>query len=179
MPLLLIPLGIALLVALWLVTLPLAVWQRYRRGRARRPARGWAMRLNAWSMLVSAAVFLVGAWVVELWVERALAHAAAGVLVGIAVGTAAAWLARIERDAGTLFHTPNRWLVLALTLAVAARIAYGLWHLPLWHGDPTHAAWLARQAGLLGVGGLLLGYHLGYAWALRWRLARRVAAPRY
>jgi hypothetical protein len=179
MPLLLIPLGLALLVALWLVTLPLAVWQRYRRGRARRRAQGWAVRVNAWSLLVSAVVFLIGAWIIELWVERALAHAALGLLGGTAVGATGAWIARIERDARGLFHTPNRWLVLAITLVVAVRIAYGLWHLPLWHGDATHAAWLARQGGLLAVGGLLLGYHAGYAWTLRWRLGREAAAPRY
>lgn len=179
MPLLLIPFGVALLVALWLVTLPLVMWQRYRRGRARRRLRPWAVRLNAWSMLVSTALFLVAAWIAGLWVERALAHAMAGVLGGIAIGVPGAWLARLEREAGGLFHTPNRWLVLGLTLVVAARIAYGLWHLPLWHGDATHAAWLARQGGLLAVGGLLLGHYLGHAWALRWRLGREAAAARY
>lgn len=179
MPFLLIPLGLALLAALWLVTLPLVVWQRYRRGRARQRVRGWALRLNAWSMLVSAAVFLVGAWIAGLWIGHALAQASLGVLVGSAIGVAGAWLARIERDAGGVFHTPNHWLVLALTLVVAVRIAYGLWHLPLWHDDVTHSAWLARQGGLLAVGGLLLGHYLAYAWALRWRLGREAAAPRY
>jgi hypothetical protein len=177
--LLALPLGLALLVALWLVTLPLAVWQRYRCGRARRRVRGWALRLNAWSVLVSTALFLGGAWIAQLWIERALAQAAAGVLGGIAAGAIGAQLARVERDGGGLFHTPNRWLVLALTLVVAARIGYGLWHLPLWYGDATHAAWLARQGGLLAVGGLLLGHYLGYAWALRWRLAREADARRY
>lgn len=179
MPLLLIPIGFALLVALWLLTLPLAVWQRYRRGRARRRVRAWALRLGAWSMLVSAAVFLAAAAAAGLWIERAFAQAALGVLGGTALGAAGARLARIERDAGGLFHTPNRWLALALTLVVAARIAFGLWHLPLWHGDATDAAWLARQGGLLAVGGLLLGHYLGYAWALRWRLGREAAASRY
>lgn len=179
MPLLLIPLGLLLLVALWLVTLPLAIWQRYRSGRARRRVRAWALRFNAWSMAVSAAVFLAGAWIAALWIEHALAYAALGVLAGSVIGAVGGRLARVEREAGGVFHTPNRWLVLALTLVVAARIVFGLWQLPLWHGDAAHAAWLARQGGLLAVGGLLLGHYLGYAWMLRWRLGREATAPRY
>lgn len=179
MPLLLIPLGLALLVALWLLTLPLAVWQRYRRGRARQRARPWAVRINAWSLLLSAALFLLGAWFAALWVDRAVAHAALGLLAGLALGWLGLRIARIELEPGAMFHTPNRWLVLVLTCAVAARIAFGFWHLAQWQGDAGQAAWLARQGGLLAFGGLLLGYHLGYAWALRHRIGRDPRALRY
>jgi hypothetical protein len=179
MPLLLIPLGLALLVALWLLTLPLAVWQRYRRGRARRRARPWAVRANAWSLLLSAALFMLGAWFATLWIDGALAYAALGLSAGLVVGWLGLYIARIEHESEAIFHTPNRWLVLVLTAAVAARIGYGLWHLTQWQADAGHAAWLARQGGLLAFGGLLLGYHLGYAWALRRRIGRGAPVLRY
>ncbi len=173
MPLLLIPLAIAAFLALWLVTLPLAVWQRYRRGRARRRVQPWAIGLNAWSLLLSVVLFLLGAAFIGWWIERALLHAGLGLLAGVLVGLIGVALTRFERVDATQFYTPNRWLVLALTVVVALRIAMGLWHLvPLWQGQGTHVAWLAQQGGLLAVGGLLLGYYLGYAWGLRRRIAQ-------
>jgi hypothetical protein len=45
--LLLIPLLVLGLLALWLVLLPLSLLARYRSGRARRRARGWVVRGNA------------------------------------------------------------------------------------------------------------------------------------
>ena len=180
MPLLLIPLAIAAFVALWLVTLPLAVWQRYRRGRARRRAQPWVVGANAWSLLVSALLFLLGAWIAGAWIDRAPAYAAAGLLAGFATGGVGLALTRYEVEPAGLFYTPNRWLVLALTLVVAVRIGYGLWHvLALWSAGESHAHWVQRQGSLLAVGGLLLGYHAAYLWGLRRRLARRAARPRY
>lgn len=68
-----------------------------------------------------------------------------------------------------MFRTPNRWLVLGVSLLLAARIALGLW---LAWADGTQAgaiAWLTR-GGLLGVGGVLLGYACATAWGLRDRV---------
>jgi uncharacterized membrane protein len=53
-----------LLLALWLLLLPVLLWARYRNGRARRRAHGWVIRVNAWllaasvPMLAIAGVFL-------------------------------------------------------------------------------------------------------------------------
>jgi len=172
MPLLLLPLLVACLVLLWLLLVPLALWQRYRSGRARRRAVRWVATLNAWSLLLSAALFLAGAWVAGVWVDAALAHAGSGLVAGAALGLAGLALTRFENTAQGLFYTPNRWLVLALTLVVAARIAYGLYRMEqAWAGD-AHAAWLSQQGSVLAVGGLLLGHYLAYAWGLRWRLRR-------
>jgi len=175
MPLLLVPLGLVALLALWLLLMPLALWQRYRRGHARRRALPWAVRFNAWSLLVSALMLLASAAVIGAWIDAALRHTALGLLAGIATGIVGLWATRFERGPAGLFYTPNRGLALALTLVVAARVAFGLVHLlSSWRGGAT-TDWIARQGGLLAVGGLLLGYHLGYAWMLR----RRLAGPGY
>lgn len=171
MPLLLVPLGLLLLVALWLVLLPLGLWQRYRRGRAQRRVRPWSARLNLWSWTLSVAMFLAGAAFAGIWIERAFVHAAVGALAGALLGLVGWRLARVEPDPVGLRHTPNAALVLALTLLLAARISLGLWQLA-HAGDAGAVAWLARQAGLLAVGGLLLGHQMGYAWALRRAFAR-------
>ena len=64
-----------------------------------------------------------------------------------------------------MHYTPNRPLVLAVTLIVTARLLYGLWR--AWHGwssavDDTE--WLATSgaAGALGAGAVVLGYYLVY-----------------
>ena len=168
--LLLLPLLIVALVVLWLLLLPLALWQRYRTGRARRRAVPWVAGLNAWSLLVSALVFVVSAWLAGYWIDAALPHAAVGLAAGLGLGFVGLALTRFEATQRGLYYTPNRWLVLALTLVVAARIAYGLFRMEqAWAAD-AHAAWLTQQGSVLAVGGLLLGHYLGYAWGLRRRI---------
>jgi len=165
--LLLLPLLVVALVALWALLLPIALLQRYRLGKARRRAVGWMVRLNAWLLLVSVAVFLLSAWLIGYWVDAALLHAGAGLGAGVLVGLAGVALTRFEREPRGLYYTPNRWLVLGLTLVVAARIAFGIWRAwQLWRVD-AHAEWVSQQGGLLAVGGLLLGYYLAYGWGLR------------
>lgn len=170
--LLLLPLLLVALVVLWLLLLPLAVWQRYRTGRARRRAVAWVTGLNAWSLLVSVAMFVFSAWLAGHWIDAALPHAAAGLGVGVLLGIAGLALTRFEAMPQGLYYTPNRWLVLALTLIVVARIAYGLLRMQqAWAAD-AHAAWLSQQGSVLAVGGLLLGHYLAYAWGLRRRIRR-------
>lgn len=176
MPLLLLPLLLIAFVLVWALLLPLALLQRYRRGHARRRARAWAVRFNAWLMLVSVLLFVATAWLVGHWVDAALAHASTGLALGIVIGIIGLWLTRFEfgeSHAGLLVYTPNRWLVLALTGVVALRIGYGLLRGWQWsRGQGDAAEWLAQQGNLLAVGGLLLGHYLAYAWGLRRRLPR-------
>ena len=170
MPLLLfLPLLVAGLFALWVLLLPLSILQRYRHGRARRRVQPWAVRVNAWLLLVSTVVFLAAALALGHWIDHAWRDAAIGLVVGTAVGVLGLRLDRLEATSEGLFRTPNRWLVLGLSLLLAARIAMGLW---LAWGDATDAgamAWLTR-GGLLGVAGVLLGYGLSTAWGLRDRV---------
>lgn len=182
MPLLLLPLLLIAFVLLWALLLPLGLWQRYRRGHARKRARAWAVRVNAWLMLLSVVLYLMTAWLAGHWVDAALAHAAIGLALGIAIGIVGLWLTRFEfgeSHAGLLVYTPNRWLVLALTGLVALRIGYGLLHGWQWsRGEGDAAAWVAQQGNLLAVGGLLLGHYLAYAWGLRQRLPRAAGIGR-
>ena len=172
MPLLLIPLALLALVLLWLLLTPLALWQRYRRGHGRRRAVPWAARANAWLLTASAVLLLGSAGLLGYWVDGALLHALAGLGGGVVLGIVGLWLTPFEHGPEGMFYSPNRWLVLALTLVVAARIGFGVWHAAqLWRGEAGHAAWLAQQGGLLAVGGLLLGYYLASSWGIwrRWR----------
>jgi hypothetical protein len=168
--LLLLPLLVVALVLLWLLLMPFALLQRYRMGRARRRAVPWVASVNAWSLLVSVLVFLFSAWLAGHWVEAALRHAIGGLGMGVLLGFAGLALTRFEATPQGLYYTPNRWLVLALTLVVAGRIAYGLLRMEQAWATDTHAAWLSQQGGVLAVGGLLLGHYLAYAWGLRRRI---------
>lgn len=172
MPLLLIPLLVAAVFALWALLLPFALLQRYRYGKARRRAQPLAVRINAWMLLASMPLFVLGAWLSSRWIADATAFALGGLGVGIVVGIAGLWLSRFETTPQGLYYTPPAWLVLALTGLVAARIALGLWQtLQRWHAIGVLPAVLADHASLFVVGGVLLGYYLAYAWGLKRRLA--------
>jgi len=171
MPLLMIPLAVLTVVLLCLLLTPLALWQRYRRGHARQRALPWAVRVNAWLLTVSAVLFALSAALLGLWIDGALLHALGGMGLGVVVGHVGLWLTAFQHQPAGLFFAPNRWLVLALTLLVAARIGFSLWHAAqLWRGGAGHEPWLAQQGGLLAVGGVLLGYYLAYTWGVRRQL---------
>ncbi len=172
MPLLiLIPALLAALFVLWALLFPLAIIQRYRHGKARRRVQPWAVRVNAWLLAASTLLFVAFAWVMERWIANALADAGIGLAVGGAAGFLGLALDRFEATPQGLFRTPNRWLVLGLSLLVAARIGIGLWL--AWSDAPSmHASALLSRGGLLGVGGVLLGYAALTGWGLRFRVAR-------
>lgn len=170
--LLLIPLLVIGLFALWAVLLPLSIFQRYRFGKARRRVQPWFVRVNAWLLAVSTVVFFLFAWVAGNWIEDALPDAAVGLAIGGLVGAFGLALDRFEWTSLGMFRTPNRWLVLGLSLLVAGRIVLGIWL--AWSDEPAAgmAAWVTR-GGLIGVGGVLLGYALATTWGLRHRISRR------
>lgn len=181
MPLLLIPLLVLLFAVLFLLLLPLSLWQRYRAGRARRRTMGWLVALNAWALLGSVPLFLLAAWLGTFWSAEALRDAGIGLVAGVGVGIIGLWLARFERGDRHLYYTPNRWLVLALTALVVLRIALGMW----WAWQRASGAtvdgggWqvFVQGGGLWAVGGLLLGYATAFAWGL-WGRHRRFHARR-
>ena len=169
--LLLVPLLVVAVFALWLVLLPLLLWARYRNGTARRRAQGWAIRVNAWLLAISVPMLLLSAWFMTHWHEAALIETAVGLLLGVLLGIVSVWLTRFEPDASGFHYTPNRWLVLSLTLLLAARIVAGL--VVGWQRMGTGAAAptaLLDAGGLLAIAGVLLGYALAYTWGLRARL---------
>lgn len=171
--LLLLPLLVAGVFALWVLLLPIALVQRYRHGRARRRAQGWAVRINAWLLALSAALLLLGAGIGNRWIDDALLDAASGLLLGLSLGAFGVRISRFESTPQGLYYTPNRWLVLAVTSLLALRIVVGAWLAGrYWQLAPAATGWAAwiDRGGLLGVAAVLLGYHLAYTWGLRRRL---------
>lgn len=175
MPLLLIPLLFVVMLLLAVLLYPLGLVQRYRAGTARRRAWPWLAAANAWLLALSALLFLAGAWISAHWIAGALRFAACGVLLGAVIGIAGIRATRFEHAPDGAWYTPNRWLVLALTVLLAVRIALGIWQAfrPTSAGvESPLMALLVDHASLFGMAGVLLGYYLTYAWALRRRLSR-------
>jgi uncharacterized membrane protein YjjB (DUF3815 family) len=153
--------------------MPISLVLRYRAGTARRQARGWVTMINLAGLSVSTALFLMGAGLTSIWVPHAFGYSVLGLLGGVALGIIGLWMSRWERAPGTLHYTPNRWLVLAVTLIVTGRFAYGLWRgFDRWHHAGGETSFLAAfgVAGSLAAGAVVLGYYLSYWLGLRRRL---------
>jgi hypothetical protein len=153
--------------------MPLSLVIRYRAGTARRQARGWVATLNSVGLAISTSLFLTGAALTSLWVPHALLYSALGLLAGIALGIVGLWVSRWEHRPDSLHYTPNRWLVLGVTLLVTARLLYGLWR--GWHTMRDAAggtSWVDAfgVADSLAVGAVVLGYYLSYWLGVRRRL---------
>jgi len=166
---------ILLLPVILIVMTPLMLVQRYRVGTARRQARPWLATFGVVIMTGSTILFLVGAGATSLWVQDAFLGALAGVGIGVLLGIVGLVATRWEATPGSFHYTPNRWLVLGVTLIVTARLLYGVYR-----------SWLAAQAGIagtglvtafgipqsLGAGGIVIGYYVAYAAGVRWRIKR-------
>ena len=170
----LIALGLAFLIVILAVLLmPLTLVQRYRMGTARRPARGWVAAINLVGIAISIALFLVGAAVTNWWVPGAFIYSVAGIALGSVLGLLGLALTRWEPSARGLHYTPSRWLVLAITLVVTARLLYGFWRSWLaWQAGLEGGSWVAATGvdGSLAAGGVVLGYYLVYWSGVRRRL---------
>ena len=176
MPLIPFLAGLLLLLIALLLAMPFLLFVRYRTGTVRRLGRRWLATLNLMTIVFSAVLFLYGAAITSLWVSDAFRYSLFGLLAGGLLGLLGLALTRWEQTPQALYYTPNRWLILLLTLAVAARLLYGLWR--IFHGWRTSGSdplWLERAgiAGSLALGAILLGYYLAYAAGVRWRLKRR------
>jgi hypothetical protein len=171
-------LGFTLLVILLAIALtPLSLIQRYRLGTSRRRARGWLLALNVGGLLLSILMFLAGAALTSIWVPHAFVYSMTGLAAGGLLGVFGLVFTRFEAAPGSLHYTPNRWLVLAITLAVSARVLFGLWRSwAAWRAAPDTAAWAAASgaAQSLGVGAVVLGYYFVYWLGVRRRLRRVV-----
>jgi hypothetical protein len=164
----------ALLVVFVLVlSTPLLLVIRYRVGTARRPARLWIATINLLSLLLSAGLFLWIAALTNFWVRNAFAYSFLGFVSGALLGLLGLFVTRWDQAATVTYYTPNRWLVLLLTLAVAARLLYGFWRiLHAWHFAGADSSWLASAGipGSMAVGALVLGYYFTYFAGVTWRI---------
>ena len=178
---LLIALGLAFgAILLAILLMPISLLQRYRVGTSRRQARGWIITLNFAAVTFSACVFLVSAAVTNIWIPDAFRYAMGGLAAGSLLGIVGLLLTRWEYSPRGLYYTPNRWLVLAITLLVSARIAYGFWRSwQAWRLAAGDTSWIVSSgvAGSLAAGAVVLGYYLIYWFGVRRRNNR--AYPRY
>jgi hypothetical protein len=169
----------ALLLLAPILLVPVSLYIRYRAGTARRQARSWVATLNVVGLAISAMLFLTGAALTNIWVPRALEMSVLGLLGGFALGIIGLWLSRWEHGPEALHYTPNRWLVLAVTLLLTLRILYGLWRAwHTWHhaaGDTSLVASFG-VAGSMAAGAVVLGYYLSYWMGVRRRLQRHLRA---
>jgi hypothetical protein len=173
----LIPLvAVLLLVVALILTMPLTLFLRYRASTVRRLGRRWVATLNLVMIVLSAGLFLTVAAITSFWVSGAFRYSLFGFMGGCFLGLLGVALTRWEETPRALFYTPNRWLILIITLAVTARLLYGVWR--IWHGWHTsgsNTSWLeaAGIPGSLAIGAVVLGYYVTYLAGVRWRLGRR------
>ena len=177
MPLLLLLLLLPLIVV---ALTPFLLIQRYRAGSARREARPWVATVTIAAMLFSAIFFLASSAITAIWIPPAFLGAAIGMAIGLVLGACGMLLTRWEPAVRTLHYTPNRWLVLIVTFIISARVVYGL-----FRSFEAASAGLSGQAMVsafgvpesLAAGAIVIGYHLAYNVALRWRIRRWQRRP--
>lgn len=174
MPLLILALLLLLALPLLLALLPFSLWQRYRRGKQQRRVWPWLNTLNMWLLLASSLLLLSWAALGQYWMGDALLMAAVGWLLGLVLGRVNIAISQHQTQDGQYRVTANAWIVLGLTLLVAARLALVFWQLAehglAWRSDGHEAAWYLRPASLFAVAALLLGHGLAWCWGLHRRL---------
>ena len=181
MPVIALLLFLAFIVLASIALLPLSLVQRYRVGTVRRPARGWMVTINLVGTAITAALFLLGSAVTGIWVANAFAYAVAGFAAGCALGLLGLALTRWEPTSRFLYYTPNRLLVLGVTMIVIARVLYGFWRSwHAWTAGLDYSSWAAESgvAGSMAAGAVVLGYYLAFWMGVRRRLKRHLAGVR-
>jgi len=163
------------IVLAFIALIPFSLIQRFRLGTMRRRAIRWMIGVNAAGTFLSAILFLAGAAITTNWFPGTLTYTAAGLAAGAAAGACGLALTRWELSGGRLYYTPNRWLVLAITLIVTARVFYGFYRsYEAWQATLDRMAWVAASgvATSMSSGAIVLGYYLIYWIGVRRRLAR-------
>lgn len=184
MPLLIVPVVIVLAV---IVLIPVGIVQRYRVGTRRQRARGWLVALNIAGLAISAAIFMTAAALTNVWVPDALLYASAGLAGGVILGLLGLAITKWEHGTpgsqtraadDALHYTPNRLLVLTLTLVITARILYGFWRAwASWRAGLSGESWVVASgvAGAMAAGAVVIGYYLVYWLGVRRQLRRHAA----
>lgn len=155
------------------VMIPLSIVLRFRAGSTRRRAWGWVTSLNLFATALSSTILMVTSAVSNRWIPNAFSYTLMGFAGGFALGLLGLALSRWEATHQGLHYTPNRWLILLITIVVTSRIAYGFWRAwDAWRTTAGGESWLASSgaAGSMAAGAAVLGYYLIY-WA---GLSRRV-----
>ena len=168
--------ALAILIVLAVIALiPISIIQRLRLGMRRSQARGWVAALNLIAVAFSVVLFLLGAYVTSRWIPEALRYTLAGLGVGSLLGLLGTALTRWEYGEGRAYYTPNRWLVIGITLVVTARVLYGFWRTwEAWRVSVDTMTWVAASglAASMSAGAVVLGYYAIY-WAGVYARTRR------
>jgi hypothetical protein len=167
-------LGVFIVLAL-IALIPFSLIQRFRIGTLRRRAIRWVIGLNTAGTFISSIFFLASAAITTRWFPGTLTYTAAGLAAGCVAGAVGLALTRWELSGGRLYYTPNRWLVLAITLVVAARVFYGFYRsYQAWQATLDRMTWVAASgvATSMSAGAIVLGYYLVYWFGVRRRLRR-------
>ena len=123
----------------------------------------------------SALFLLLSAAFTNIWVGNAFGDTALGLAAGCALGIGGLLVTKWETLPRSLHYTPNRWMVLVLTLLVAARVLFGFYRAALaaqsgMTGNVAPGAWGVAES--LGAGGFVIGYYLAYNAGVIWRIRR-------
>jgi hypothetical protein len=178
-PLIALALALVFLLIFVVIMLPLSLAMRFRASSTRRRAWGWVVTLNFFAACISAAVLLVTAGVSNAWIPNTFRYTAIGLACGFALGFLGLAVSRWEATPRGLHYTPNRWLVLLITLVVTARILYSFWRAwQTFQATPAGESWLAHSgaAGSMGAGAAVLGYYVVYWAGVRRRVRTHRAA---
>jgi hypothetical protein len=154
---------------------PVLLIQRYRAGTSRRPARRWMVILAVVSTGISALFLLLTSAFTNIWVTDAFGDTALGLGAGGALGVAGLLVTRWEATPRSLHYTPNRWMVLVITLLIAGRILFGLYRAGVAARSGMSGGEVAGAFGVaesLGAAGLVIGYYLAYNAGVVWRIGK-------
>ena len=172
MPLIALPVLIVVLIA---ILIPLSLVGRFRRGTARRQARPWLVSLNLVGVLFSIVMVLLGSLITRVWVPEAPTYTLLGLAAGGVLGLVGLTLTRWDTSGLRLEYTPNRWLVLGITLLVTARVLYGFWRMREAWDAAAETMTMAAASGAatsMSAGALVLGYYAVYWAGVRGKLRR-------
>ena len=132
--------------------------------------------MNVWMTSFSAVFFLCFTFLISFWLGPTLRFALAGMGVGSLLGFIGLVVTRWESEPEELFYTPSRWLALLVTMAIAARLAYGWWHAThSGSSAPGEQHWLMTASGTelsLAVAAGLIAYYLVYSIGVRLQITR-------
>lgn len=177
----LIALGVlAILFVVMLASIPFSLYFRFRQGTRRRPARGWVASVNFWSLVISTLLYFLSASILSFADPRATSMAAAGLAAGGVLGILGLAITKWEPSPQMLYYTPNRYLILVITVVVTARIGYGIWRgFSVWGRTDDHS-WIvaAGAANALAFGAVVLGYYLVYWFGMKSRIRRHAEGVR-
>jgi hypothetical protein len=174
-PLLFVVAAFAAVILAAIVLTPISLLMRYRVSTSRRAARGWLAAINLTGIVATTMLFFLSAAIAGRWVPGALLYTIGGFVAGCILGLLGLAASRWEPSPRGLYYTPNRWLVLAITLLVAGRVAYGFWRAwASWRAGLSGESWVVVSglAGSLAAGAVVLGYYTVYWAGVRRRLAR-------